>query len=351
MSKFSRIEMDDAKGTFNSLRDKGIFPIRTRWLITGAGGFLGSQILNVLQEAKRQSFDCEIVIMDSNIRGSVRDWYFKDAQVIKHDVVQPWPNLGDFTHVLHLASIASPIYYRQFPMETLQSNYLGTINALDQARKNGAKLLLMSSSEIYGDPTPENIPTPEAYRGNVSSIGPRACYDEGKRVMETLAWIYQSQNDMNISIARPFNFYGPGMRLDDGRVLPDMFNSVVSGSDIILYSDGKPTRSFCYVSDAISALFQIVFDEKSWKLYNVGNSNTEVSMSDLANITGNIARSLGWLGNIRFEVPKESDYLINNPKRRLPCTNLIRNELSWAPRIDLMTGITRSLEHFMELTR
>ena len=134
--------------------------------------------------------------------------------------------------------------------------------------------------------------------GHAGSIGDA----DWKRVMETLAWIYQSQNDMNISIARPFNFYGPGMRLDDGRVLPDMFNSVVSGSDIVLYSDGKPTRSFCYVSDAISALFQIVFDEKSWKLYNVGNSNTEVSMSDLANITGNIARSLGWLGNIRHEV-------------------------------------------------
>jgi dTDP-glucose 4,6-dehydratase/UDP-glucuronate decarboxylase len=351
MSKFSRIEIEDAEGTFNSLCDKGIFPTRTRWLITGAGGFLGSQILNVLQEAKKQSFDCEIVVMDSNIRGSVRDWYFDEAQVVKHDVVQPWPNLGDFTHILHLASIASPVYYRQFPMETLQSNYLGTINALDQAQKNGSKLLLMSSSEIYGDPTPENIPTPETYRGNVSSIGPRACYDEGKRVMETLAWIYQNQSEMNISIARPFNFYGPGMRLDDGRILPDFFNSIVSQSDIVLYSDGKPTRSFCYVSDAIGALFQMVFDEKSWKLYNVGNSNTEISMSELATITGEIAHSLGWKGNIRFEASKDSDFLANNPNRRLPKTNLIKNELSWVAKVDLKTGLTRSIEHFMEISR
>jgi UDP-glucuronate decarboxylase len=351
MSEFSRIEVEDAKITFNSLRDGGIFPHRTRWLVTGAGGFLGSQILNVLREAKSQSFDCEIVVMDSNIRGNARDWYFKGAQVVKHDVIQPWPNLGEFTHILHLASIASPVYYRQFPLETLQSNYIGTFNALDQAREQGANLLLMSSSEIYGDPTAENIPTLETYRGNVSSIGPRACYDEGKRVMETLAWIFQSQNNMNISIARPFNFYGPGMRLDDGRILPDMFNSIVSDLDIVLYSDGKPTRSFCYVSDAIKALFQMVLKSKSWKLYNVGNSSTEISMFDLATITGEIAQSLGWAGKIRYEAPKEIDYLTNNPNRRMPNTNLIKEELSWAAKVDLKTGITRSIKHFIELSK
>jgi UDP-glucuronate decarboxylase len=351
MLEFSKIEIEDAKLTFNSLRGEGVFPSRTRWLITGAGGFLGSQIINVLQEARRQHFDCEIVVLDSNIRGSVRDWYFKDTNVVKHDVVQPWPHMGEFTHILHLASIASPVYYRQFPMETLQSNYVGTLNALDQARKQGANLLLMSSSEIYGDPTPENIPTLETYRGNVSSIGPRACYDEGKRVMETLAWIYQSQNDMNISIARPFNFYGPGMRLDDGRILPDIFNSIVSGADIVLYSNGKPTRSFCYTSDAIGALFQMVLDKKSWKLYNVGNSNTEISMSGLAMIAGEIAQSLGWAGTVRYEVPKENDYLKNNPNRRVPNTDLIKDELSWAAKVDLKTGITRSIKHFMELRK
>jgi dTDP-glucose 4,6-dehydratase/UDP-glucuronate decarboxylase len=351
MSEFSKIELEDAKITFNSLRDGGTFPNHTRWLVTGAGGFLGSQILNVLQEAKIQGFDCEIVVMDSNIRGSVRDWYFKGAQVINHDVIQPWPKLGEFTHILHLASIASPVYYRQFPLETLQSNYIGTRNALDLARAQGANLLLMSSSEIYGDPTPENIPTPETYRGNVSSIGPRACYDEGKRVMETLAWIYQSQNEINISIARPFNFYGPGMRLDDGRILPDMFNSIVSGSDIVLYSDGKPTRSFCYVSDAVSALLEMVLSDKAWKLYNVGNSTTEISMSELASITGEIAQSLGWEKSIRFEVSKENDYLTNNPNRRLPNTDLIKKELTWAASVDLKTGITRSIKHFLEISK
>jgi UDP-glucuronate decarboxylase len=351
MLEFSRIEVEDAKITFNSLREAGIFPQRTRWLVTGAGGFLGSQILNVLREAKSQSFDCEIVVIDSNIRGNAREWYFRGAQVVKLDVIQPWPNLGEFTHILHLASIASPVYYRKFPLETLQSNYLGTLNALNQAREQGANLLLMSSSEIYGDPTPENIPTLETYRGNVSSIGPRACYDEGKRVMETLAWIFQSQNNMNIAIARPFNFYGPGMRLDDRRILPDMFNSIVSDLDIVLYSDGKPTRSFCYVRDAVRALFQMVLNNKAWKLYNVGNSSTEISMFELATITGEIAQSLGWAGKIRYEVPKENDYLINNPNRRMPNTNLIKSELSWAAEVDLKTGITRSIKHFMELSK
>lgn len=351
MSEFSKIELEDAAIVFDSLMRKGIFPVRTRWLVTGAGGFLGSQILNVLREAKRQGFDCEIVVMDSNVRGGVRDWYSKDAQIVKHDVVQPWPNLGEFTHILHLASIASPVYYRQFPLETLQSNYVGTLNALEVANKSSAKLLLMSSSEIYGDPTPEYIPTPESYRGNVSSIGPRACYDEGKRVMETLAWIYKNQYDMNISIARPFNFYGPGMRLDDGRILPDMFKAIVSNSNIVLFSDGKPTRSFCYVSDAISGLFQMILNEKKWKLYNVGNPNTEINMSDLAKMVAETAREQGWSGKIKYEVSSESDFLVNNPNRRLPSTDLISSELAWEAKVELQAGVVRSVSHFMELAK
>jgi dTDP-glucose 4,6-dehydratase/UDP-glucuronate decarboxylase len=351
MSEFSSIELEDAKIVFDSLKLDDIFPSRTRWLVTGAGGFLGSQILGVLYEAKRQGFECEIVVMDSNIRGSVRDWYFVGAQVAVHDVVQPWPDLGEFTHILHLASIASPVFYRKFPLETLQSNYVGTLNALEQARKQKANLLLMSSSEIYGDPVSDKIPTPESYWGNVSSIGPRSCYDEGKRVMETLGWIYKNQNEMNISIARPFNFYGPGMRLDDGRVLPDMFNAIMSGSDIVIHSDGKPTRSFCYTSDAISGLFRMVLSKKTWKLYNVGNSKTEITIGDLAKLTGDIAHSSGWAGRIRFESSNESDYLVNNPNRRLPNTDLIKSELSWEARVGLDEGIYRSIAHFMELAR
>jgi dTDP-glucose 4,6-dehydratase/UDP-glucuronate decarboxylase len=276
MGNLSSVELNDARLVYEDLEMRGLFPRDSRWLVTGASGFLGTQFLNVLRTAKERGLNCEIVAIDSNIRGVNRGWYFEGCEFLEFDITNPWPDLGTFTHILHLASIASTIYYRQFPLETLHSNYEGTKNALEVARAQGASLLLMSSSEIYGDPTAEFIPTMETYRGNVSSIGPRACYDEGKRVMETLAWIYSNQHKMNISIARPFNFYGPGMRLDDGRVLPDIFNSVVSGSDIVLYSDGKPTRSFCYVSDAIQGLLEMVLSDRSWKLYNVGKSKTEI---------------------------------------------------------------------------
>jgi UDP-glucuronate decarboxylase len=349
MAALSKIELEDALKVLDSLEAQNIFPSKSRWLITGASGFLGSQFLNVLRVAKERGLNCEVVALDSNIRGDYREWYFDNCEFLEFDITNPWPHLGSFTHILHLASIASPIYYRQFPLETLYSNYEGTKNALEAARTQEARLLLMSSSEIYGDPTSENIPTTESYRGNVSSIGPRACYDEGKRVMETLAWIYSDKYDMNISIARPFNFYGPGMRLDDGRVLPDMFNSIIAGSDIILYSDGKPTRSFCYVSDAIQGLFTMVLSKQNWKLYNVGNPASEISMLDLAHAVAREANVLGWEGSVKFEISEEPNYLINNPQRRVPDTTLIKDEIAWEAKIDLPLGIRRSLQHFMEL--
>lgn len=349
MSAITQIEFEDAKQAFQSILDYGEFPKKSRWLITGAGGFLGSQFLNVLREATRVGFECEVVCLDSQIRGEKREWYFENVTYVCHDVSLPWPELGEFTHVVHLASIASPVFYREFPLETLQSNYLGTINALEYARMSAAKILLISSSEIYGDPTPENIPTPETYRGNVSSIGPRACYDEGKRVLETLSWIYASKYKMDISVARPFNFYGPGMRIDDGRVLPDMFKSFTTNSNIILYSDGKPTRSFCYIRDAIVSLFVMMLDNKNWKLYNVGNPETEINMSDLASMVARLARPFGWEQKVVFEKHEEKDYLVNNPNRRLPSTDKIKFELGWTATVSLEEGIGRSLLHFNEL--
>jgi UDP-glucuronate decarboxylase len=351
MAALSKIELEDALKVLDSLEAQDIFPSKSRWLITGASGFLGSQFLNVLRVAKERGLNCEVVAIDSNIRGDYREWYFDDCEFLEFDITNPWPDLGSFTHILHLASIASPIYYRQFPLETLHSNYEGTKNALEAARTQEARLLLMSSSEIYGDPTLENIPTTENYRGNVSSIGPRACYDEGKRVMETLAWIYSDKYDMNISIARPFNFYGPGMRLDDGRVLPDMFNSIIAGNDIILYSDGKPTRSFCYVSDAIRGLLEMVLSDRTWKLYNVGNALTEVSVSRLVQVVAEEAKVLGWRGAVKYEISEERDYLVNNPQRRVPDVTLIESEISWKAEIDLVNGIRRSIEHFFEIVK
>jgi dTDP-glucose 4,6-dehydratase/UDP-glucuronate decarboxylase len=154
---------------------------------------------------------------------------------------------------------------------------------------------------------------------------------------------------MDISVARPFNFYGPGMRIDDGRVLPDMFKSFKTNSNIVLYSDGKPTRSFCYIRDAIVSLFVITLSNASWKLYNIGNSEAEVNMLDLANLVARLARPFGWQQKVVFQKHDEKDYLVNNPNRRLPLTDKIMFELGWRATVSLEEGIGRSLLHFSEL--
>ncbi len=351
VKSLSSIEVEDSVRVAEYLKSSLKFPAQSKWLITGASGFLGTQVLNVLSALQNLGFNCQITAMDSGSRGGLRPWYFKNVDFIQHDITNNWPDLEPHSHILHLASIASPIYYRKFPLETLNANYSGTINALKKAELWGSKILLMSSSEIYGDPTEEYIPTDESYRGNVSPLGPRACYDEGKRVMETLGWIYQTTQGVDVSIVRPFNFYGPGMRLDDGRVLPDFFGAVSRNEDLVLHSDGKPTRSFCYSSDAITALINVLLLEKGEKVFNVGNSDLEISMKDLAEVVAKEARTLGWRGSIRFAPAEDKDYLTNNPNRRVPDLRNLYAATNWKAGVTLQEGVNRSLQHFLEIEK
>ena len=348
LNSLTEIEKSDAENVARYLIANAEFPKKSRWLITGASGFLGSQILNVLVNLKELGYDCSITAMDSGSRGGLRHWYFNNVDFIQHDITNAWPELEPHSHILHLASIASPIYYRKFPLETLNANYLGTLNALQVAEKWGSRILLMSSSEIYGDPAKEFIPTNESYRGNVSSVGPRACYDEGKRVMETLGWIFETHHGVDVSIVRPFNFYGPGMRLDDGRVLPDFFGAISRDEDLVLHSDGTPTRSFCYSSDAVTALFSVLLSDENEKLFNVGNSDLEISMSELAVVVAKEARALGWEGSIKHTPSEDKNYLINNPNRRVPNLERLFKSTHWKAHVTLQEGINRSLRHFLE---
>ena len=207
----------------------------------------------------------------------------------------------------------------------------------------------MSSSEVYGDPSPEYIPTPEAYNGNVSFTGPRACYDESKRYGETLCVTFSRHYSLPVKIARPFNNYGPGLNVTDRRVIPDFALDVLSGRDIILLSDGSPTRAFCYIADAIVGYFKVLVWGRNGEPYNIGVEEPEISIGDLAELVANIARDLfGYRGRVVRQESSDLDYLVDNPSRRCPMIAKARTELGYNPSISLLEGLRRSLVWYQD---
>jgi len=204
--------------------------------------------------------------------------------------------------------------------------------------------LFFSSSEVYGNPTKDQIPTNEEYNGNVSFTGPRACYDESKRYGETLSINFSQQYNLPVKIARPFNNYGPGLKINDTRALPDFARNVIDESDIVLFSDGSPTRTFCYISDAITGYFLVLLNGKDGRPYNIGIQSPEISIRELAEITIEIAKNLfNYQGKLVFANSHDEHYLTDNPDRRCPDISRAINELSYNPTIDIHEGVRRSL--------
>lgn len=329
----------------------------SRFLITGGAGFLGYYLVQGLMRWNDlyPSNSVQLTVVDNFVRG-VPSWlselaasHKRELQLVEHDIIKPLPiELVDFQYIIHAASIASPIYYRKYPLETMDANVIGLRNLLEWSRKqpdNSVKgFLNFSTSEIYGDPTPENIPTPETYRGNVSCTGPRACYDESKRYGETLSVNFAAQHNVPVRIARPFNNYGPGLKITDGRALPDFARNVLSKEDIVLFSDGSPTRTFCYVADAIVGYLLILFSGRNGEAYNIGVEGPEISIRDLAERVIKLARELfDYRGELRFANSQDAEYLTDNPVRRCPIIDKARTELGYDPRVDIETGLQRSL--------
>jgi nucleoside-diphosphate-sugar epimerase len=216
--------------------------------------------------------------------------------------------------------------------------------AQHKANKPVGGFLFLSSSEIYGDPSPENVPTPEEYRGNVSCIGPRACYDEAKRYGETLCVNFARHYGLPIKVARPFNNYGPGLKISDRRVLPDFARDILAGRDIIMLSDGSPTRTFCYVADAVIGYYKILVKGRPGEAYNIGVEAPEISIAVLAERLVAIARELfGYTGKIIRHASPDQDYLIDNPSRRCPKITKARTELGFSPTISLDEGLRNLL--------
>jgi nucleoside-diphosphate-sugar epimerase len=327
-------------------------------LIIGGAGFLGYYLVQSVlhwNDIVDDSQAIQLTVYDNYIRG-VPDWltHLKgnpNLRLVKHDITHPLPeDMDDFQYIIHAASIASPTYYRKYPIETMDANVNGLRTLLEYCRQQQENdnpvegFLFYSTSEIYGDPSPENIPTPETYRGNVSCTGPRACYDESKRYGETLCVNFARQYDLPIKAARPFNNYGPGLKITDKRVLPDFARDVLAGRDIILLSDGSPTRTFCYIADAIVGYYKILVKGKPGEAYNIGAEKPEISMANLAERVTALAKELfDYQGKVVRQKSTDDEYLIDNPNRRCPIITKARTDLGYNPTIGIDEGLKRSL--------
>lgn len=325
-------------------------------LITGGRGFLGryfTAVFRHLNQTHLVSAPIRVTCMDNLISAGpagadLSEFPSEKDEPIRywqHNVIESFPDVGPVDFILHAAGIASPAHYRKFPLETMEVAITGLKNALELARKNpGCKLSFFSSSEIYGDPDPANVPTAEAYRGNVACLGPRSCYDSSKRMGEGLVQIYVEQHGVHATIIRPFNVYGPGMQATDYRVLPNFAARIALGEPLEIYGDGKQTRTYCYVADAIGGFLRVLLHGRAGEPYNIGNPSPEISVSDL----GALAQIASG-GTTGVEVkPHPASYPADEPNRRCPDISKAARELGYAPRIALGDGLARFFSWALE---
>jgi nucleoside-diphosphate-sugar epimerase len=332
-------------------------------LLSGGGGFLGYYLVQSILHWNEKATETQLIrltVYENFIRG-VPDWLTNlnrdpNLRLVKHDITKPMPDSReDFDYVIHAASIASPTYYRKFPVETMDANVNGLRILLEYCLQQAKKrkpldgFLFFSSSEIYGDPSPDNIPTSEDFNGNVSCTGPRACYDESKRYGETLCVNFARQYGLPVKIARPFNNFGPGLKITDRRVVPDFCRDVLAGRDIVMLSDGSPTRTFCYVADAIVGYYKTLVNGRNGEAYNIGTEKPEISIVDMAERIVSLAKDLfDYSGKVVRKESSDQEYLVDNPNRRCPRVDKARLELKYSASISIDEGLRRSLIWYKE---
>jgi UDP-glucuronate decarboxylase len=306
-----------------------------RILVTGGAGFIGSHLCETLLDARH-----DVVCVDGLFTGSkdnISHLFDHDRfHFIEHDIIGPLFLEDGVDQIYNLACPASPVHYQENPVRTVKANTIGMINMLGLARAHGARILQASTSEVYGDPAEH--PQTEAYRGNVNPIGPRACYDEGKRCAETLCFDYHRMHGMHIKIVRIFNTYGPRMAFDDGRVVSNFVLQALRGDDMTIYGDGSQTRSFCYVDDLVDGLIAMMASSPAETgPINLGNPD-EFTISQLAEKTRTLAKSDS---NIIHRPLPEDD-----PQQRRPDIFLAKSVLHWSPTIYLEKGLQKTIEDF-----
>ena len=323
-------------------------------LITGCAGFIGSILMQYLAHYREDLGLTRVIGLDVFRKGQpawVKALAEENGVVIQQfdvvrDSLSDVPGAEQVTHVMHLASIASPVFYRQFPLETMDANVWGLRQLLDFYREKPLQgFAYFSTSEIYGDPPAEAIPTPETYRGHVACIGPRACYDESKRFGETLCYYYHQQYRLPVIIIRPFNNYGPGLSLEDRRITADLAAAVHQNREIILYSDGSPTRTYCYIADAVTGYLKaLLYDD--FQVFNIGADHPEISVAQLAELYRKIGEALfGYQGQVRYQRAADPQYLSDNPRRRCPDITKAGKMLGFEPATSLEAGIRSHLTY------
>ena len=306
---------------------------KRRVLVTGGAGFLGSHLCDRLIESGNDVIcvDNLFTVRKDNIRHLLNNPYF---EFIRHDVTLPI--YVECDQIYNLACPASPIHYQRDPIYTTKTSIYGSFNALGLAKRTGARILQASTSEIYGDP--ECTPQVEGYRGNVNTMGPRACYDEGKRVAETLFFDYHRMHGVDIKVMRIFNTYGPGMDIGDGRVVSNFIVQALKNEDITICGDGSQTRSFCYVDDLVDGMIKLMNSREDFHgPVNIGNPG-EFSIKELAEIIIDMTNSKS---KIVF-IPLPQD----DPLQRRPDISLAKTELGWEPKVNLREGLSKTISYF-----
>lgn len=297
-------------------------------LITGGAGFIGSHLAEKLVKEGH-----EVTVIDNFSSGNKENLKSLDVNIINHNIIDKL-TLSGFDQIYHLASLASPVYYQRNPVETALSNSVGTYNLLVEAQRHKSRILFTSTSEIYGNPLQH--PQKEEYWGNVNLIGPRACYDESKRLGETLMMDFHREYETETRIARVFNTYGPKMGMDDGRVIPNFITQALKNEPITIFGDGKQTRSFCYVSDTVEGLIRLMNSDYSNPV-NLGNPQ-EITILELAE---KIKALINSKSKIIFKKIPQDD-----PMRRCPDISLAKKILTWEPKVNLEEGLKETIEYF-----
>lgn len=338
--------LDNSKQELKFLSNKKV-------LFTGGCGFIGYYFYwTIINWNKKNKKKIDYTILD-NIKKKP-DWIdSSEIKFIRKDIsTLDTSFFNSYDIIIHGASIASPTHYRKEPIKTMKANILGLWKILESLKKQNKNKILFffSSSEIYGDPDKRFIPTKENYNGNVSATGPRACYDESKRFGETLVVNYSNYYKLKSVIIRPFNNYGPGMKLNDKRLLPDLMNDVIENKNLTLYSNGSPTRTFCYIADSIVGYLKAIKNSGYGNIYNIGADKPEISAKKLAELLANISKNLfGYNGKVNFKKNNDRNYLVDNPQRRCPNMTKAKKELNFSAKIKLKKGLYKLLLYYINL--